>query len=110
MSKYSGTVEFDLYLSQQNFVLLDGLKSNLLGGTYLDSATTTFELTTLANASLTTTTMSYATGSAGRYEGTISAISSLVEGTDYLGKITVTSGATTVAYWELRRTASYRRD
>jgi len=110
LPRYSGSAEMELFLGQQNLVILKDLKSATLSGAALNSATTTVALTTLAGASLSSATMSYVSGSAGRYEGTLPVVASLVEGTEYLTKITVLSGGTTVAYWQLRNTAVQRRD
>lgn len=110
MSRYLGEVEADLFLGQQNLVVLKGLKSALKGGASLDSATTTVSLQTIAEVELDAATMDYATGSAGWYEGTLPVVSSLVQGIDYLLKVTVLSAGTTVAFWNLRKTAEFRRE
>jgi len=110
LPRYVGEANMDLFLSQQNLVLVKDLKSAALGGANLNSATTTVALKTLAGATLSAATLSYVSGSAGRYEGTLPVVSSLVEGTEYLAQITVTSVATTVAYWNLRTVAVNRRD
>ncbi len=110
MARYTGEIFVELFLRQQNLVVLDKLKSALLGGANLNSATTIARVTTLGGTTLSNTTMTFASGSAGRYEGTFDAITSLVEGTEYLTKITVTSVGTTVAFWKIRSIAVNRRD
>ena len=110
LPRYEGKADMELFLAQQNLVVLNGLRSSLLGGGNLNTATTTVDLLTLAGVTLSSATMTYATGSAGRYEGTLPVITSLVEGIEYFAQIKAVSVATTVAYWKLKLTAVNRRE
>ena len=112
--RYYGELEMDLQLTNDNLVVIDGLKEQILGGANLNNATSTMVLTTLAGTTVSGTTfpitLTYATNSAGRYEGILPAGLSLTEGTEYLLKVTVTSGGATVAYWQKRVIAVNRRN
>lgn len=110
LPRYKGNIEMELFLGQQNLVLLEGLKSALLGGAGLSTATTTVALVTLSGTTLANATLAYVSGTVGRYEGTLPVVSSLVEGTEYLAHIKVLSAATTVAFWKFRATAIERRE
>lgn len=110
LPRYFGEVSMELFLDQQNLVVLEGLKSALLGGASLNNATTTARVFTLGGTTLSNTTMSFATGSAGRYEGTFSVITSLIEGVEYRVKVEAITGGSTIAFWDFRAIAIKRRE
>lgn len=98
------------FISNDNLVTITGLR-RADAGAYLNDATVTFTVTDTEDAAVSgvaTITMSYVSGSNGNYRGTLPDEASLVEGTNYIIKITTDGGAGLKGYWEQVFTAQRR--
>ncbi|KKL09770.1 hypothetical protein LCGC14_2562530 [marine sediment metagenome] len=110
LPRFEGEGSLELFLNNESLVVLDGLKYAKQGGVHISGASALARVTTLAGTTLGNSTLAYVTGSAGRYEGTFSVITSLVEGTEYVLKVSAISSGNTIGFWQHRLIATYRRD
>ena len=103
-----------LYLYKDNDMVieLDGLK-NEVSGTYINDASVTFSLKTMAGAAVAGQTfpaaMPYVPASNGLYRATLSDLVEMVKGTRYIVEISVEAGAGLNGKWEVDTVCQTRK-
>lgn len=92
-----------IYLSNDNLLEIDGLK-NTATDAYINNATVTATLVDEGGTAVVgetwPITLSYVSGSDGKYRGTLKDTLSLTAGLGYTAQITADGGADLKGYWE----------